>query len=286
MAFIERAQEALSEPFDGRGREVFLDASVGVALNTFGVDDGGTLLANAEAAMYRAKRRGGSSVEVFGESMRIEMLDRMTTEHSLHRALERRELMLHYQPVVEIERGDHGGGRGPDPLAASRPGVGGPEPVHAGGGGERADHPHRGVGPRAGLPPAADLEPRRGTGPQGSVEVNLSARQIDDRRIVRTVEEILARTGLPPEHLTLEITESALMEDAAAALGVLRALKEIGVLAGHRRLRHGVLVAELPPAIPARLPQGRSVLRGGARGAMPRGRRSSLPSSTWPTPSA
>ena len=53
--------------------------------------------------MYQAKRRGGSSVETFGESMRIEVLDRMTTEHSLHRALERRELTLHYQPVVEID---------------------------------------------------------------------------------------------------------------------------------------------------------------------------------------
>jgi EAL domain-containing protein (putative c-di-GMP-specific phosphodiesterase class I) len=67
-------------------------------------------------------------------------------------------------------------------------------------------------------------------GPQGSVEVNLSARQIDDPRIVGTVEEILARTGLPPEYLTLEITESALMKDAASALEVLRALKELGVL--------------------------------------------------------
>jgi EAL domain-containing protein (putative c-di-GMP-specific phosphodiesterase class I) len=61
------------------------------------------------------------------------------------------------------------------------------------------------------------------------VEVNLSARQIDDSRIVRTVEEILTRTGLPAEYLTLEITESALMEDATAALDILLALKEIGV---------------------------------------------------------
>ncbi len=61
------------------------------------------------------------------------------------------------------------------------------------------------------------------------MEVNLSARQIDDPRIVRTVEQILLRTGLPPEHLTLEITESALMHDAAGALVVLRALKDVGV---------------------------------------------------------
>jgi len=67
-------------------------------------------------------------------------------------------------------------------------------------------------------------------GPEGSVEVNLSARQIDDPQIVATIEEILSRTGLSPRHLTLEITESALMRDAAAALVVLRALKDIGVL--------------------------------------------------------
>ena len=62
------------------------------------------------------------------------------------------------------------------------------------------------------------------------MEVNLSARQIDDPQIVATIEEILDRTGLAPHHLTLEITESALMKDAATALVVLRALKDIGVL--------------------------------------------------------
>ncbi len=82
------------------------------------------LLSNAEAAMYRAKRRGGSGVETFGESMRIEVLDRMATEHSLHRALERSELMLHYQPVVEIDGVDHGRRRGPHPMAAPRAGPG------------------------------------------------------------------------------------------------------------------------------------------------------------------
>jgi diguanylate cyclase (GGDEF)-like protein len=229
LAFIERARRALSEPFDVNGAEVFLDASMGVALNTFGVDDGALLVANAESAMYRAKRRGGSSVETFGESMRIEMLDRMTTEHSLHRALERSELMLHYQPVVEI----HG---------ATTVGV---EALI------RWQHPDQGlVSPYRFIPVAeesgliipigawvieqachqlSDWNHQGRTGPQGSVDVNLSARQIDDPRIVRTVEEILSRTGLPPEYLTLEITESALMEDAASALSVLRALKEIGV---------------------------------------------------------
>ncbi len=228
-AFIDRVRASLTEPFMVEGTEVFLDASVGVALNTFGVDDTAELLSNAEAAMYQAKDRGGSGAETFGESMRIEVLDRMSTEHSLHRALERSELMLHYQPVVELE-------------GVTTVGV---EAL------VRWQHPAQGlVSPYRFIPVAEesgliipigawvleeachqlqDWQQPSQPGPHGSVEVNLSARQIDDPRIVRTVEQILARTGLSPEHLTLEITESALMKNAASALSVLSALKELGV---------------------------------------------------------
>ena len=229
-AFVARVQEALAAPIPVDDAEVFLDASVGVSLNTFGADNPDDLLAHAEAAMYQAKRRGGFGVETFGDSLRIDVLDRMATEHSLHRALERSELMLHYQPVVEVR-------------GATAVGV---EALI------RWDHPDQGlVAPGRFIPVAEesgliipigawvleqachqlrDWHHQAGDGPRGSVEVNLSARQIDDPQIVATIEEILSRTGLPPEHLTLEITESALMKDAAAALVVLRALKEIGVL--------------------------------------------------------
>jgi len=228
-AFIERVRATLAEPFVVEGTEVFLDASMGVALNTFGVDDTAELLSNAEAAMYQAKDRGGSGAETFGESMRIEVLDRMSTEHSLHRALERSELMLHYQPVVELE-------------GVTTVGV---EAL------VRWQHPAQGlVSPYRFIPVAEesgliipigawvleeachqlqDWQHPGQAGPHGSMEVNLSARQIDDPRIVRTVEQILERTGLAPEHLTLEITESALMKNAASALAVLSALKELGV---------------------------------------------------------
>ncbi len=228
--FVERVRLALSRPFVLEGSEVFLGGSVGIALNTFGVDDPEELLAHAEAAMYQAKRRGGFAVETFEESLRIEVLDRVTTERSLHRALERSELLLHYQPVVELE-------------GATTVGV---EAL------VRWEHPDRGlVGPQRFIPVAEesgliipigawvleqactqlrDWHRLGNSGPRGSVEVNLSARQIDDPEIVPTVEKILDRTGLSPEHLTLEITESALMKDAAAALVVLRALKDIGVL--------------------------------------------------------
>ena len=228
--FVGRVQAALVTPFTVEGAAVVLDASVGIALNTFGADDPDDLLAHAEAAMYQAKRRVGFGAETFGESLRIEVLDRMATEHSLRRALERNELVLHYQPIVEL-------------AGATSVGV---EALI------RWHHPEQGmVAPGRFIPVAEesgliipigawvledacgqlrDWHHRGPVGSQGSVSVNLSAHQIDDPEIVRTVEAILTRTGLAPEHLTLEITESALMKDAAAALVGLQALKEIGVL--------------------------------------------------------
>ena len=143
------------------------------------------------------------------------MVERLTTEHSLHRALDRRELTLFYQPVVDI--------RG----SSSTVGV---EALL------RWMHPEQGLmAPDRFIPVAEEsgliipigawvLEeacsqlnrwrhPSQETG-LAMMEVNLSARQIDHPKIVSTVEAILEATGLPPEHLTLEITESALMRDA------------------------------------------------------------------------
>ena len=194
-----------------------------------GVTEATPLLSNADAAMYQAKTRGGGTVEVFGEVMRMRVLDRMHTEHSLHRALERRELRLFYQPVVEIN-----GARAVGVEALLR-----------------WEHPEQGlVAPSRFIPVAEESgliipigawvlheacrqlcmwRADRLGGPRGAVEVNLSARQIDHPEIISTVERILDDTGLPPANLTLEITESALMNDAASALRVLRALKDLGV---------------------------------------------------------
>jgi diguanylate cyclase (GGDEF)-like protein/PAS domain S-box-containing protein len=228
-AFSQRVLEALSVPIAAGTGEVFITASIGIASTSARVIEATPLLSNADAAMYQAKKRGGGSVEVFGEAMRIRVLDRMNTEHSLHRALERSELRLFYQPVVEIK-----GNRaiGVEALL-------------------RWDHPEQGlVSPDRFIPIAEESgliipigawvlqeaceqlrrwQVKRYGGLQGAVEVNLSARQVDDPEIVATVEHILTATGLSPSDLTLEITESALMNDAASALGVLRALKDLGV---------------------------------------------------------
>jgi len=228
-AFSGRVLEALSVPITAGTGEVFITASIGIASTSSRVREATPLLSNADAAMYQAKKRGGGSVEVFGEAMRVRVLDRMNTEHSLHRALERSELRLFYQPVVEIK-----GNRAVGVEALLR-----------------WDHPDQGlVAPGRFIPIAEESgliipigawvlqeacgqlrrwQMKRYGGLQGAVEVNLSARQVDDPEIVATVEHILSETGLSPSDLTLEITESALMNDAASALGVLRALKDLGV---------------------------------------------------------
>jgi diguanylate cyclase (GGDEF)-like protein/PAS domain S-box-containing protein len=229
IAFSQRVLHALASPISAGEGEVFITASIGIACTSPRVNEATPLLSNADAAMYQAKKRGGGSVEVFGEVMRMRVLDKMNTEHSLHRALERRELRLFYQPVVEIS-----GTRAVGVEALLR-----------------WEHPEQGlVAPNRFIPVAEESgliipigawvlheactqlstwQAVRWGGPRGAVEVNLSARQIDHPEIIPTVERILQDTGLPPANLTLEITESALMNDAASALRVLRAMKDLGV---------------------------------------------------------
>jgi diguanylate cyclase (GGDEF)-like protein/PAS domain S-box-containing protein len=227
--FAERTLAALEDPFDIGGSEIFLTASVGISATDDAEADASTLLSNADAAMHDTKNAGGGAQRFFGESMRQQVVERMTTEHSLHRALDRRELTLFYQPVVAISGN---GTMGVEALI-------------------RWQHPEQGLVPpdrfisvaeESGLiiPIGAwvleeacrQLRSWRESGesgPAGRMEVNLSARQVDHPELVATVERILEQTGLPPENLTLEITESALMRDAVSALQVLQALKTIGV---------------------------------------------------------
>jgi diguanylate cyclase (GGDEF)-like protein/PAS domain S-box-containing protein len=229
VAFAQRALFSLSEPIEAADNEVFISASIGIACTSSSVLEPTPLLSNADAAMYQAKTRGGGAIEVFGEAMRARVLDRMHTEHALHRALEREELRLHYQPVIDIAAGHVIG------LEALL----------------RWQHPTQGLVPPNRFIPVAEesgliipigawvlreaceqlhqwIYGRAGA-ELSTVEVNLSARQIDHPEIVGTVERILEESGLPPSSLTLEITESALMHDAASALHVLRSLKALGV---------------------------------------------------------
>jgi len=227
--FADTVLTSLSDPFNISGNEIFLSASIGIAWSSDSDVRASTLVSDAGAAMNECKLAGGAGRQVFGKHMRQQVVERLDTERSLHRALDRHELRIYFQPVVDITTS----------MVVSAEAL------------IRWEHPEHGlIYPDRFIPVAEEngliipigewvLEEachqlRRwevlgeGRFPE-AVGVNLSARQVDHPDIVRTVATVLERTGLRPTNLTLEITESALMRDAGSALGVMKALKSLGV---------------------------------------------------------
>ncbi|HEU5253690.1 MAG TPA: EAL domain-containing protein [Solirubrobacterales bacterium] len=232
IAIADRVAAAFTQPFSIDGVDHFVSASIGVAVSRAGEDrnvNAELLIRDADAAMYRAKEGGRARCVLFDAEMRAGAMRRLEVERELRHALERDELALHYQPVVNLRSGEING------LEAL----------------VRWRHPERGT-----LDPAEFVSIAEDSGliePIGrwvqeracrqalewhhlrpdsrplDVAVNLSARQVAHRDLPATVEEIIARTGLDPVHLRLEITESVLVEESATAISSLQALNELGV---------------------------------------------------------
>jgi diguanylate cyclase (GGDEF)-like protein/PAS domain S-box-containing protein len=232
LAIADRVAAAFSEPYTMGGADHFVTASIGIAVaHPTGREpvDAELLIRDADAAMYRAKERGRGRCELFDAAMRARAVRRLETERDLRHALDRSELELHYQPVIALGSGEIVG------LEAL----------------VRWNHPERGLlDPGEFVPIAEDsglIEPigswvqetacRQALGwhelrPDQrplDVAVNLSARQVAHRDLADSVREILARTGLDPVNLRLEVTESVLVEESASATATLEALSEIGV---------------------------------------------------------
>lgn len=187
------------------------------------------MLRNADLAMYRAKAAGKGRYEVFEPRMHAAVMERVELEGDLARAVERDELVLHYQPIVDLESGAV---RGVEALVRWR-------------------HPERGLVPPSSFIPLAEetrLMPQVGRWVlneacrQGArwlsdrpedehfgVGVNLSGRQLQSPGLVEDVAAALERAGLPPHRLALEITETVLMSDIEATTGKLKRLKALGV---------------------------------------------------------
>jgi diguanylate cyclase (GGDEF)-like protein/PAS domain S-box-containing protein len=232
VAIADRVATAFAEPYEMGGVEHFVTASVGIAVaRPAGAEpiDADLLIRDADAAMYRAKERGRARCELFDAEMRARAVRRLEVERELRHALERDELVLHYQPVVSLGSGEITG------LEAL----------------VRWQHPDRGLlDPGEFVSIAEDsglIEPigrwvqeaacrqtlawheQRPDARPFDISVNLSARQVAHRDLPAAVSEILERTGLDPMHLRLEITESVLVEESATATATLEALSEIGV---------------------------------------------------------
>jgi diguanylate cyclase (GGDEF)-like protein/PAS domain S-box-containing protein len=238
LVVAERVGRAMRSPVALEGQEVFVGASVGVARGSDAVGHAGgadELLRNADVAMYVAKRGGKGRHAVYAREMNTDALARLELEAELRHALDRQELVLHYQPLVGL---DDGCVLGVEALL-------------------RWAHPRRGL-----LTPAAFMQLAEDTGlivPIGrwalaaactqaaawntrrgrsadagplTLSVNVAERQLRDESIVEDVRAALAASGLPPAQLLLELTESVFLQHEDGIVATLEELKALGVRIG------------------------------------------------------
>ena len=224
----QRIEVALATPFNIDGRELFVTASIGVAIGGSQSDGSEALVRNADLAMYRAKRNGKARHETFEGTMADGALARIELETDLRHALNRNEFVVYYQPIVSLDTS-----RIVEVEALVR-----------------WQHPVRGlIQPNDFIPVAEETglivpigrwvleEACRQVatwatelkGPAISVSVNLSARQFEHPGLLGDIERALERSELDPSALTVEITEGVVMKDPIAAAAKLREIKSLGV---------------------------------------------------------
>jgi predicted signal transduction protein with EAL and GGDEF domain len=228
LAVVERVEAAMRAPVQLDGKDVIASASIGIARGG-SASRADELLRNADVAMYRAKARGGASHAVFAPEMHAALLDRLELEADLRRAVEREEFRLVYQPIVELTttrcvgvealiRWNHSERGQVMPLEfiglAEESGL-----IVPIGRWVLREACRRG----ARFVPSAD-----GSEPL-SISVNISGRQLQHPGLADDVMAALEDSGLAPERLVLEITESVIMQDTESTLRKLRALKAIGI---------------------------------------------------------
>jgi diguanylate cyclase (GGDEF)-like protein/PAS domain S-box-containing protein len=225
-ALAERIIAAIDEPLVIDGYEQFLTTSIGIAVSPNDGDDADTLIKHADVAMYRAKERGRNTHQFFTPALAASLSSRLSQEKSLRKALERDEFVLHYQPQFDLDG---------DRLVSFEALV-------------RWQHPQLGlIGPDQFIPSAEMSGLIVGLGdwvletgcrqirawqaivPGLRLAVNLSARQFHQTALSEKIRDLLARTGLQPDHLEIEITESVAMSDAAISIQILEDLGRAGV---------------------------------------------------------
>ena len=222
-----RILEALSQPFNLDGNEIVMSASIGIAVYRLDGNDAESLLKNADAAMHYAKEQGKNNCQYYNDKMNTSAFQKMTLESNLHKALERDEFSLYYQPKIDVASGST---IGVEALIRWR-------------------HPDLGlVSPAEFIPMAeesglivpigewvldsacAQLRAWQEDGlTPVPVAVNLSAKQFHQQNIAAIVMRALQDHGVDPRLLELEITESTAMRNAEATGTTLRNLKALGV---------------------------------------------------------
>lgn len=209
------------------GQQVYVTASVGVCIYPDFAADSKHLLKRADAALYAAKENGRNQHQVFTEGMLKETVDRLSMEHSLRHALTNKQLSLHYQAQVSLTTGAVVGMEAL--LRWFHPKFGMMEPA-------QFMHVAEDTGLIIPIGEWAFLQAcREGKAMQDelgmelTVSVNLSPRQFQQKNLLDMVEGALAKSGLAPRHLELEITENTLMINSTANLDKLQKIRDLGV---------------------------------------------------------
>ena len=225
----ERILEELRQPFFLNDRELHVSGSMGIARMDNDVESVDQLLRNADLAMYRAKAAGPGRFERYNPGMHTQLVERVQLEADLRKALDEGGLFLHYQPTIDLTSGQI---TGAEALA-------------------RWDHPVRGEVPPTEFIPLAEasglIRPLgawvlreacrqavawQQVNPQRdkplTLSINLSGKQLQHVQVVEDVASALQETGLPPDSLVLEMTESVLLDDNETVLDILRQLKALG----------------------------------------------------------
>lgn len=226
-AIAGRILAELSSPFTIENREFYVTASIGISVYPSSGDDVETLVKNADTAMYKAKQQGKNNYCLYSEEPSASATAKLTIETELRKALERDELVVYYQPMVDLKSGE----------------VLGAEALI------RWQHPERGLLLPAHFIPIAEetglicpistmvVETAcltnkawqdAGYDPM-KISVNVSARQLQQDVLIPGILKALQKSHLDPWYLELELTETVMMQDSEANIAILKRLKDMGV---------------------------------------------------------
>jgi EAL domain-containing protein (putative c-di-GMP-specific phosphodiesterase class I) len=225
----QRVLTSMTHPFNIEGHEVFISGSLGIAVYPSDGKDADHLLKNADTAMYHAKEQGKNNYQFYKQSMNASAFEKLMMENNLRKAIENQELLLYYQPRME--------------LATNR--------VFATEALIRWQHPELGLFPPGKFIPLAEetgliipigewvlktaCKQNRIWQQSGesdadmAISLNISGEQFKHSDLIQVVEKVIVDSGLPPASLELEITETVIMKDAETTIKMLEKLKSMGV---------------------------------------------------------